>query len=428
MNEWTRRPGGRAWEQAEYDLAGVILLWPEEVLKEIRKILCEADFADETARAVFAAACALQDTGEPLDVVTIQRKAEESGAHLNSEKLAAVMQHCVTPANCAATAHVVRDGAEERARSDVGLQLMSGTLGTQAAIDRLLGLTERGRGETFDPLDDLNEFFDRISEFCNGKKSLFVPTHFPRLDEQLAGGMIRAGMYTIAARPGTGKTTFAINLAERVSAHGGKVLYESLEMSKYQIMCRRVSRQSGIGFADIQRGDIQESGWNGMTRAADKLAKRMFCIQDCFSRMDEIEREAMAFRPDLLVLDHIGLLRLEEGRGKRYEDMTEISHRIKRLAKALDRPVIALCQLNRQSEGRSDKRPTMADLRDTGAIEEDSDSVILLHRPAKYLPREEQPGPYDRQPLEVMVEKNRHGMTGTVDMTFTGNNVMVWDN
>lgn len=428
MDEWKRRPSGRAWEQAEYDLAGVLLLWPEETLTEIRKILCETDFADDTARAIFAAACALQDTGEPLDVVTIQRKAEESGVILNSDRLAAVMQLCVTPANCTATARVVRDGAEERARSEVGLQLANGELGTQEAIDRLLGLTERGRGEDFDPMADLNEFFDRVSEFSTGKKSLFVQTHFQALDEQLAGGLIRAGMYTVAARPGTGKTTFAINLAERVSAHGGKVLYESLEMSKYQIMCRRVSRQSGVGFADIQRGQLDASGWSGMNRAAEKLAKRQFCIQDCFSRMDEIEREAMAFRPDLLVLDHIGLLRLEAARGKRYEDMTEISHRIKRLAKALDRPVIALCQLNRQSEGRGDKRPTMADLRDTGAIEEDSDSVILLHRPAKYMPREEQPGPYERQPLEVMVEKNRHGMTGTVDMTFTGWNVMIWDN
>lgn len=123
----------------------------------------------------------------------------------------------------------------------------------------------------------------------------------------------------------------------------------------------------------------------------------------------------------LLVVDHIGLIKTTE-RGSRYEIMTQTAHQLKQLALSLKIPVLALCQLNRQSEARESKRPTMADLRDSGAIEEDSDVVCLLFRPAQYAPEDQRPKAWESQPLDFIVDKNRHGMTGKTTLCFCGIN------
>ena len=169
------------------------------------------------------------------------------------------------------------------------------------------------------------------------------------------------------------------------------------------------------------RGTDDEA-WKRLIDAFQELSTRQFYIRAIPSTVEDIEREARCIDGlSLLVVDHIGLVKATE-QGSRYDKMTETSHRLKQLALSLKIPILALCQLNRQSEGRNDKRPTMADLRDSGAIEEDSDVVALLFRPAVYAKEEDRPKPWETQELQVIVDKNRHGGTGTVYMSFCGLN------
>lgn len=421
MDTIQSRPAGYSWEQAEFDLTGELLKWPEEVIGPVRRIVSARDFSNPTARAIFTAACQLDNLHQPMDVVLIQAQAERNGETLDQEKIAEILLTAITPTNAEETAKVIREGAVLRESQEIATELQMGRMDRQEAGRKLLDLEMGGHLQLPGPVDSVNDFFDELDMIYNGEKRLFMKTGYPSLNRQLGGGLIRSGMITLAARPGVGKTTMALALADSVAATGAYVLYESLEMSRFQLMCRRFARETGLDFTAIQNGELEKKDWAKLTDAAPTLSGRRFIIQDRPSTMDEIERRAVAEKPDLLVIDHIGLVSTgKAGGGKRYEEMTEISHRVKRLAMTLDKPVLALCQLNRQSASRKDNRPMLTDLRDTGAIEEDSDAVLLLHRPDMTAPEEEKALPWEMQDMEVAVEKNRHGPTGIVRFGFIG--------
>jgi replicative DNA helicase len=181
-------------------------------------------------------------------------------------------------------------------------------------------------------------------------------------------------------------------------------------------------------YSAIYRGDIRdENDYRRVMEAAEYLSKVPFYIIDKPCTVDDIERHIRTEDgTELVVIDHIGLIK-PSGRSSRYEIMTEISHRLKQIALSTGIPIIALCQLNRASEARDSKRPSVADLRDSGAIEEDSDVVALLFRPAMHLPEDERPKPWEEQEIEIIVDKNRHGMQGSVSLGFTGSTALVLD-
>ena len=255
---------------------------------------------------------------------------------------------------------------------------------------------------------------------ASGETRPFLPTGYASLDRQLSGGLAAGGLITVAARPGTGKTTAALNIAENVAAAGGRVLYISLEMTEAQLWACRAANLSGLSRSAIYGGRISGEDWPKLNAAFDLLAKRPFYIRDLPSTLEDIEREARCVDGlALVVVDHIGLVKPTE-RGSRYELMTATAHALKQLALSLRVPILALCQLNRQSEQREGRRPTMADLRDSGAVEEDSDVVCLLFRGAQYLPPKEQPAPWEPQEIDFILDKNRHGATGICTLRYCG--------
>lgn len=406
--------------QAEYDLMGCLLVAPKETLAEVRGTIRAADFQNEDARAVFIAACQLENEKAPMDAVLIQARAAENGRELDAELLAEAMQRFVTCANAQATAALIHEQSISREARNIGFALMQAELDPGTAVQRLQEAIAGQKSRLPTPMEDANTFMDTVSAIAEGKVKMYLSTGFPQLDELLSGGLIQNGVITLAARPGVGKTTMGLAIAENVAAAGGRVLYESMEMSRFQIWARRAGMVSGLSYANIQNGKLDERGWERLARAMQTLYARNFLISDKTASMDDIERHLRSNGADLLVVDHMGLIKPERGSDGRYDKATEISHRLKRLAQSTGVPILSLCQLNRASEARSDKRPSLADLRDTGAIEEDSDVVIILYRPAVHLPKDEQPMPWETQDLEVNVEKNRHGATGQIIMDFVG--------
>lgn len=407
---------------AENSLAGCILVAPSETLADVRGIVSESDFQNEQAREIFAAASRFVAFGQACDPVLIQAEAAKNGKILSTDYCAQLMRLFTTTANAAETARVIHEEAQKRHGREIGIALSSDSLTVTDAVAKLQDLLRSNSGTVKSPMEAANYVMDYINAAASGETKPFLSTGFPSLDRQLAGGLVEGGLITIAARPGAGKSTMALAIADNVAAQGGNVLYISLEMTTVQLWSCRLANTSGLSRTEIYAGKIDEAarGWQRLTDAFQMLSERPFFIRDVPSTVEDIEREARCLDGlALLVVDHIGLVKPME-RMSRYEIMTDTAHRLKQLALSLKIPIIGLCQLNRQSESRNDKRPTMADLRDSGAIEEDSDVVSLLFRPAAYSKGEDKPKPWENQELQVIVDKNRHGATGTVNMEFCG--------
>ena len=414
------------WGMAELSVTGCILCEPTETLPTVRAILQPGDFAEENARAVFRAACELADENSPIDPVTIQSQAAKDGTELSAEWLRSAMENFLTTANVAVNANIVHEMAILRAAKDIGLGLEQGELTPQEAAEQLHSALAGQRSTLPTPQEDASYFFDYLNAAATGEKRPFLSTGFQGLDDTLGGGLISSGLITLAARPGIGKTVMALAIADNVAAMGGKVLYESLEMSREQLWARRVAKRTGISYSKLQSGQFtnepdQQDQWQRVGRACNILSKLNVIINDQNAKLDDIERHVRAIgNLDLIIIDHMGFIIPDKANAELYWTTTMVSHRMKRLAKATGVPVLMLCQLNRAAENRLDKRPNLADLRNSGAIEEDSDAVIGLYREDYYRPREEQPSPWEPQTMEVITLKNRHGMTGTNYFEFMG--------
>ena len=411
---------------SEIELIGAIFLAPEKVLPKIRGIITADDFSNRLSKAVYKAACELADAGEEVNYASVQTKASEDGVEITNDFIMDMMGYAATSANVVQQAEELRKAALKRDAQDVGLALSDGKIDPQTALNLLNKISQGKRLKPFDTYSDAEKFLSFYTDAMEGKIRPFLPTNYPALDKTLGGGLVGSGLIVIAGRPGMGKSTVGMSIAESVSSTGKKVLYVSLEMSREQIWGRRVAAASGVSAVKIMNGSISKDDKVTIDRveqAVGTLAHRGFYIVATSVDINELEqyiRSSEGF--DLVIIDHIGLIRPSNDRESRYESMTHISHRLKQLAILTQIPIIALCQLNRASEAKANKMPSMADLRDTGAIEEDSDVVMLLYRDEYYKDKEEQKRPWEPQPLDVIVDKNRHGSEGKVTFDFTPEN------
>lgn len=403
--------------QCEHSLAGCLLMDPVETLSLIRGLVSASDFTNENARAVFITASLLNDGGKPCDAAIIQA---EAGVPIEYCKQAMIDTPSIH--NAAVYAGIVHTAAQQRKAQEIGTELSDGKLDAVAALAMLQELMKAQSGGIVTPQESAQNAMDVFSAAADGRLTPFLKTGYRSLDKMLSGGLANGGLITIAARPGTGKTTVALNLAERVAAAGNTVLYISLEMTNAQLWACRVANCAWLNRSEVLSGDVirrgaapdpsQEDMENAkrLYAAFENLNSRPLYIHDEPATVEEIERRARCINDlSLIIVDHIGLIK-SMTRGSRYEIMTDISHRLKQLALSMKIPVLALCQLNRTAAQRS--RPTMADLRDSGAIEEDSDVVILVYR-------EMQQG-VNWEPIDFIIDKNRHGTTGILELGFYG--------
>ena len=416
---------------ASQSVAGSILC-DAACLPAVRPLVSRDDFTLAAERAIFEAACRLEDEGNPADVVTILEDARKHGADVSDRYAAELLQITPTAAHAEAYARQVHEEAVRRRLAAVGETLLEDAQDQQkptagviaAAMQALENADTAPQTAMLSTSDALSGFLD-YRERLDAGQAVTVSTGYPGLDTLLGGGMLHQGLYILAARPGCGKTTLGLKLAE-YAAKSGACLFFSLEMSTEQITARRIAAESGLSIGQLMTGQsLRDDEQAKLANAASVLSTHDFRLNRApgASVADIAQAAHLTKNLRLVVVDYLGLVRSDERGLSIYERVTKNSAALKALARSLNVPVLCLCQLNRAAEQRADKTPSMADLRDSGAIEQDADAVILLHRPAMYEPV--QPKSWEAQTLTAIVAKNRHGGTGKLEFDFYGSSGII---
>lgn len=408
---------------AEYSLVGCVLI-DARCLPAAREILPTAEaFASEPCRKAYAAACRLEDEDKGIDPVIVGR-----AAGLSNDFLMQCMDLAPTCTRAAEYAKAVLDGYQRRQLQALGEKLQTEALCAGSTADQLLTearstlddlASTPGRCSVKSARDSLLDFMTFRAEVQQGKRQA-IRTGFPSLD-RILGGFAQGGFYVMAARPGVGKSALGIALADMM-ARDRRVLYVSLEMTEAELNARRVAAVSDITctFGKLLFGKTTEEQDAAIANACGKLYAHELQISAVSTlTVPELELQARNVGAEVVIVDYLGLLSAEDKRLSEYDRVTQISGDLKRLAKRLGCVVLALCQLNRESVSApgQDARPRLSQLRSSGAIEQDSDGVLLLHRP-EYGKTETPREASAPQQFFVDVAKNRHGRTGTAELAW----------
>ncbi|MDU3680963.1 MAG: DnaB-like helicase C-terminal domain-containing protein [Flavonifractor plautii] len=406
---------------AESCVCGSILL-DARCLPEVMEYISADDFALEANRAIFRAAVELSRLNETVDPVTIRSKAGEAASQ---EYMLDLMQMTQTAANAGVYAQETRKASMRRRLKIIGESIS--TRSGQSDEPRSVIADAQREFEEIESLDTAQElasstevlgaFYEHRGKVDQGGGG-FVPLGFRSLDRLLGGGLLNSGFYILAARPGMGKTTFGLQVADAVAEQTGPVLFVSLEMDAEQIGAKRLGRIAGISSDSLLMGRPNEEEWARAAKLGRQLSDTpVFLNKRPQATVDDIAHMARKVRGlRLVVIDYFGLIRPTGKYRSRYESATETSGQLKALARALKVPILCLAQINRENTQRQDKRPQLSDLRDTGALEQDADGVIFLHCPYYYQNGES--SPWEPEPMEIILAKNRHASTGKCDAVF----------
>ena len=397
------------FSMAENNVVGWVLINPVGVLPRVRPILSPGDFLQDEARALYMAACELEDLGGSLDCITIQKRAGEDGTPVPGAWVEAVMQGVPQSSDVTESAQIVHDEAIDRMAAGIGTELAFRRITAEEAVEQLQNVIAGRRSTLPTAVETMQGFYSRLFDADTVPQ---LPTGFPSLDGVLGGGIVPGGLVTLAARTSVGKTSVALAIATNVARAGGKVLYISLEMTTEQINTRRLAAVTGFSTEYISNRQFLRNDEESrrIARGVSILSEEQIVVCDQNCKLSDIEKHIRAELPlSLVIVDHMGII-ISDGHGESfYYSATVKAHRLKQIAKGTGVPILMQAQLNRGGMQRDDKSPRLSDLRDSGAIEEDSDAVILLSRNAG-----------DPQEITVDVAKNRHGKIGTVKLTFVG--------
>ena len=421
-------------------LGGVLL--ENEALNKALEILRPEDFYRESHRKIFSALIDLSDKGEPADLVTLTAALQLKGdleAVGGSAYLATLVDYVPTAANIVYYCRMVKDKAVSRRLIQVATEIATrGYEGgdveadldwAEKSIFEIAG--SKAKPSYFSTREIMKDTFKTIEKLYDRKELITgVPTGFSDLDLMTAG--LQGGdLVIIAARPSMGKTAFCLNIVEHAALHAAKPVPSivfSLEMGKEQLVQRLLCSVSRVDASRLRTGHLGESDWPKLTNGAGLLSEAPIFIDDTPSiSVLELRAKARRLKAEhdlgLVVVDYLQLM---QGRNaeSRQQEISEISRSLKALAKELHVPVVALSQLNRSLESRTDKRPMMADLRESGAIEQDADVIMFIYRDAVYCEackrRDNSCDKGHDKDAEVIIGKQRNGPIGSVHLTFRG--------
>lgn len=403
---------------------------------EVLSIVDELDFYREGHRAVYRAISALFNVGEPIEPITVIEALTKSGELDTVGGRVAVLELMETPfiaASYRTYAGMVRDTATQRRLLRVGQEIEKmvaqregeTSAMVQGAETLVYELSQKGvRGDFTRAKDLVIGGLERLTKAAEGPEGIMgVPTGFLDLDKVI-GGLQPGNLIVVAARPSMGKTALALCMAEHAALNEERsVAIFSLEMSGDELIQRLLSSTAIVDAGRIRSGRLAPEDWSRVGRAADRLsAARLFIDDSEGVSLGEMRTKCRRLKSreglDLLIVDYIQLM---EGGGSRREEsrvqeISAISRGLKMLARDLEVPIIVVSQLNRSPDARNDKRPMLSDLRESGAIEQDADLVLMIYRDEYYNPETSD----DKGVAEVNVAKNRHGPTERVKLTFRG--------
>ena len=419
--------------EAEQSVIGGILL-DNQALNSVLEILDADAFYSEAHRKIFAAIVELYDKNEPSDLITLsnilksKNQLDQTGG---VSYLSSLADNVPSAANISHYSKIVKEKAILRRLIGTATEILNKSYNSAADIDTVLDEAEHAIFEisenkirpAFSPFKDIIKESVKTIEKLYERKELVtgVPTGYEKIDD-ITSGLQKSDLIIIAGRPSMGKTAFALNIAQYAALEANTpVAIFSLEMSKEQLALRMLSAEARVDSQRIRRGFLGEADWPRLIAAAGRLSEAQIFIDDS-SAISALEMKAKSRRLKsevdlgLIILDYLQLMRSGSYREtSREQEISEISRSLKALAKELSVPVIALSQLNRKLEDRTNKRPQMADLRDSGAIEQDADLIAFIYRDEVYDKSEENP---EKGMAEIIIGKQRNGPTGMVKLAF----------
>lgn len=421
--------------EAEQSLLGSMML-SEEAVETATNFVSSDDFYQSSHRYIFTALVDLYKTSKPCDIVTLQEelKRQEHLADAGGVSYLAQLLNVVpTAKNASQYATIVKEKSLLRRLISTSAEISDNAYDPQAVAEglidtaeqRILQLNQFKKTKPYEYMKDLVQVtMDELSRlFENHNAVTGIPSGFTKLDEMTSGWQ-NSDLIILAARPAMGKTAFCLNVAQYAAYNARKpVLFFSLEMSHQQLVKRLISSEARIDGSKIRSGFLSDDDWGKLAIAAGVLEDTPIMIDDTpGASLMEIRSKARKAKSrdnlGLIIIDYLQLVTLSSDNSRRIDsrqqEVSEISKGLKNLARELNVPVICLSQLSRKVEERTDKRPLLSDLRESGSIEQDADIVMFLYRDEYYNPLKED----SKGKGEVIIAKQRNGSIGTALLAF----------
>ncbi|MFC1510885.1 replicative DNA helicase [Candidatus Margulisiibacteriota bacterium] len=415
---------------AEQSVIGSMLLDKNAIVRAV-EILNPDSFYRDAHRYIYESILELFDKGEPVDLVTVTDALRKSGrvdAVGGSVYVADLLNSVPTAANVEHYAKIVEEKAVLRRLIDAGTKIVADAFSEAEDVDQILdqaeksifGIALKRVREGFSKIDSvIKGVLDKIDSIYEKKETITgMPTGFADLDK-LTAGFQNADLIIIAARPAVGKTAFALNVALNLAIRKKiPVAVFSLEMSKEQLAQRMLCSEAEINAQRLKTASLSDVGWKKLTRALGRLSEAPVFIDDSASLTStEIRAKARRLKIErglgLVIVDYMQLMRGRRRVENRVQEISEIARSLKTLARELEVPVIAISQLSRAVEQRTDRIPRLSDLRESGEIEQTADLVLFIHREDYYNPTSER-----GNVAEIIIAKQRNGPVGTVELVF----------
>jgi replicative DNA helicase len=423
--------------EAEQSVLGAVLL-DSSCMDRVAEILPRPDYFYLSSNSrIYSVMLGMFTEGKPIDFVTVleclklDKNSDEADAKSYLLQLAQLVPSI---SNVEYYAAIVRDKYDVRTLITTARDIIEEASAGEADASALLDSAEQRifdirRGKNMQGLQRVDEIivdeFDRLDKLNSPDADLYrgVPTGIKELDDTITG-LNRTDLILLGARPGMGKTSFALNIARHAAVKSHKrVAFFSLEMSKEQLVSRLLSTESLVEGTKLRTGRLSEEEWIRLIEAGDILSKTQLYFDDNPAiTVPEIKAKLRRLKNvDLVVIDYLQLMTASNRIDNRVQEISQITRGLKILAKELDVPVLVLSQLARDSEKRTNHRPVLSDLRDSGSIEQDADIVLFLYRDDYYQDSQDMPDENgDRNQSECIVAKNRHGETRTIPLHWQG--------
>ncbi len=425
--------------EAEQSVLGAILIDPPSINMVLDKLKAEHFYVPQNRR-IYEVLCSMSAANQTIDFITVLEKIKEDGlfdAAGGKAYLTSLAQSVPTSANIMTYADIVKERFYVRSLiiSSRDIIEMASSGATDASMlletaEQKIYEIRQGRDVTgLKLLRDVieSETFVRLSKISDPetrKDYIGIPTGFSELDKTITG-LNRSDLIIVGARPGMGKTAFALNIARNVAVQSEKkVCFFSLEMSRDQLAQRLLSSEAMIESSKLRTGNLSDDEWTRLTQAGRNLASTKLYIDETSGiTVPEMKAKLRRMKDvDLVIVDYLGLMQSAKRTENRVQEVSDITRNLKIMAKELQIPVMVCAQLGRGTEakGKSHK-PALSDLRESGSIEQDADIVLFMYRDKYYNDQENDPNnPIDEHKAECIVAKNRHGGLGEIPLYWDG--------